>query len=294
MIIGSVTEFGRSVGGKTGFLSSTKVQIAKAKVDIRLVDVKTGHAYFSATGAGEASTESGEIAGFGSRADYDATLNDRAIAAAISDVIDRLVSRLADRPWRRPTSSTSRAPRSSSAAAKPGAPARGHAGGDRGRRDREEQADRLRRDPAARAGGDPQGGEPLRRHRDQRGVGLRGHLGRVRLAAPLSPKLYVAEPAHGRGHRMRKTLAISVMILLAACSMPSTVVKTPDTRPSLAFEGAPEGTVLLVDGAGRDARDPVRRPAQRPPRGAGHPPGDDPGGGRGHPAGRRRCSSKAS
>ena len=88
------------MGGKSGFLSSTKVQTAKAKVDIRLVDVKTAHAYFSAIGAGEASVESGEIAGFGSRADYDATLNDRAIAAAISDVIDRLVSRLQERKWR--------------------------------------------------------------------------------------------------------------------------------------------------------------------------------------------------
>lgn len=100
MITGSVTEFGRSVGGKSGFLSSTKVQIARAKVDIRLVDAKTGHAYFSAIGAGEASTESGEIAGFGSHSEYDATLNDRAIAAAISDVIDRLVSQLEERPWR--------------------------------------------------------------------------------------------------------------------------------------------------------------------------------------------------
>ncbi len=100
LIMGSVTEFGRSVGGKVGFLSSTKVQLAKAKVDVRLVDVQTGHAYFSATGAGEASTEVGEVAGFGGRSDYDATLNDRAIAAAISDVIDRLVSKLGDRPWR--------------------------------------------------------------------------------------------------------------------------------------------------------------------------------------------------
>jgi curli biogenesis system outer membrane secretion channel CsgG len=100
VISGSVTEFGRSVGGKSGFLSSTKLQLAKAKVDIRLVDVKTGLAYFSANGSGEASTESGEIAGFGSRAEYDATLNDRAIAAAISDVVDRLVDRLYDRPWR--------------------------------------------------------------------------------------------------------------------------------------------------------------------------------------------------
>jgi curli biogenesis system outer membrane secretion channel CsgG len=100
VISGSVTEFGRSVGGKSGFLSSTKLQLAKAKVDIRLVDVKTGLAYFSANGSGEASTESGEIAGFGSRAEYDATLNDRAIAAAISDVVDRLVDKLYDRPWR--------------------------------------------------------------------------------------------------------------------------------------------------------------------------------------------------
>ncbi|MGB8930495.1 MAG: CsgG/HfaB family protein [Anaeromyxobacteraceae bacterium] len=100
LIVGSVTEFGRSVGGKVGFLSSTKEQIAKAKVDIRLVDVKTGLAYFSATGAGEARTEVGEVAGFGGRSEYDATLNDRAIAAAISDVIDRLVNRLSDRPWR--------------------------------------------------------------------------------------------------------------------------------------------------------------------------------------------------
>jgi curli biogenesis system outer membrane secretion channel CsgG len=100
LLIGSVTEFGRSVSGTGGFLSSTKVQTAKAKVDVRLVDVKTGHAYFSAIGAGEANTETGEVAGFGSRAAYDATLNDRAIAAAISDVIDKLVSKLGDRKWK--------------------------------------------------------------------------------------------------------------------------------------------------------------------------------------------------
>ena len=100
LIIGSVTEFGRSTSGKSGFMSSTKLQTARARVDIRLVDVKTGQAFFSASGTGEATTESGEIAGFGSRADYDATLNDRAISAAISDVIGRLVSSLDERPWR--------------------------------------------------------------------------------------------------------------------------------------------------------------------------------------------------
>jgi curli biogenesis system outer membrane secretion channel CsgG len=100
LIIGSVTEFGRSISGKSGFLSSTKVQLAHAKVDVRLVNTKTGQAFFSATGTGEASTESGEIAGYGSHSEYDATLNDRAIAAAITDVIDKLVSTLDERPWR--------------------------------------------------------------------------------------------------------------------------------------------------------------------------------------------------
>jgi len=100
VIIGSVTEFGRYVGGQSGFLSSTKTQLARAKVEVRLVDVNTSLAYFSATGAGEAATATGEVAGFGSRAEYDATLNDRAIAAAISDLIDALVSKLADRPWK--------------------------------------------------------------------------------------------------------------------------------------------------------------------------------------------------
>lgn len=100
LIIGSVTEFGRSTEGKSAFLSATKVQTARAKVEIRLVDARTGHAFFSATGTGQASTESGEVAGFGSKADYDGTLNDRAIGAAISDVQAALIARLEDRPWR--------------------------------------------------------------------------------------------------------------------------------------------------------------------------------------------------
>lgn len=99
IIVGAVTEFGRVVTGKSGFLSSTKMQTAKARVEIRLVDARTGHAFFSATGAGESSTETGDTAGFGSQADYDATLNDRAISAAVSDVIDKLISTIENRPW---------------------------------------------------------------------------------------------------------------------------------------------------------------------------------------------------
>jgi curli biogenesis system outer membrane secretion channel CsgG len=100
LILGSVTEFGRSTTGKAGFLSSTKIQTAHAKVEIRLVDARTGYLFFSAAGVGDATTESGEIAGFGSRADYDGSLNDRAIGAAISDVLTSLITKLEERPWR--------------------------------------------------------------------------------------------------------------------------------------------------------------------------------------------------
>lgn len=100
LILGSVTEFGRSTTGKAGFLSSTKIQTARAKVEVRLADARTGHVFFTATGTGEANTESGEIAGYGSKADYDATLNDRAIAAAISDVQTALINKLEERRWR--------------------------------------------------------------------------------------------------------------------------------------------------------------------------------------------------
>ncbi len=100
LILGSITEFGRSTTGQKGFFSSTKLQTARAVVEIRLADARTGYAFFSATGEGEASLESGDIAGFGSQAEYDATLNDSAIAAAVSDLIEELLNELDQRAWR--------------------------------------------------------------------------------------------------------------------------------------------------------------------------------------------------
>ena len=99
LIIGSVTQFGRQTAGQVGFLSSTKRQLASATVEIRLVDAKTGVAFFSTSGSGNSSTESGEVAGFGSRAAYDSTINGQAIAAAISDLTTNVVQKLKERPW---------------------------------------------------------------------------------------------------------------------------------------------------------------------------------------------------
>jgi len=46
-----------------------------------------------------------------------------------------------------------------------------------------------------------------------------------------------------------RRLAFAAALALAACVGPTTTVKTVDTRPALAFAGAPSGTVLYVDGA---------------------------------------------
>jgi curli biogenesis system outer membrane secretion channel CsgG len=100
LVLGSITAFGRSTTGKTGFLSATKLQLARAKVDIRLADVRSGLVFFSTSGSGQATMESGQVAGFGSRAKYDATLNDKALTAAISETVNQLVTKLEARAWR--------------------------------------------------------------------------------------------------------------------------------------------------------------------------------------------------
>lgn len=99
LIIGSLTEFGRKTLGETGFASSSKRQVAFAKVDLRVVDTNTSHVFFATSGTGEASTETASTFGFGSQAAYDGTLNDAAIRQAVSEAVNRLNSEMNTRPW---------------------------------------------------------------------------------------------------------------------------------------------------------------------------------------------------
>ncbi len=47
---------------------------------------------------------------------------------------------------------------------------------------------------------------------------------------------------------MKAFLLITLALFLSACAMPATTVRTSDTRPSLAFDGAPKGTMVYIDG----------------------------------------------
>jgi curli biogenesis system outer membrane secretion channel CsgG len=99
LIVGSLTEFGRKTIGATGFVSSSKRQVAFAKVDIRVVDASTSHVFFATSGAGEASTETASTFGFGSQAGYDGTLNDASIRQAVAEAVSRLSTEMQSRPW---------------------------------------------------------------------------------------------------------------------------------------------------------------------------------------------------
>ena len=100
LIIGSVTEFGRKNTGETGVFSQTKRQTVQAGVSIRLVDVSTGEVIYAEEGKGEAETEATTVLGYGAQAGYDATLSDKAISAAISQLVDNVISNCMDRPWK--------------------------------------------------------------------------------------------------------------------------------------------------------------------------------------------------
>lgn len=100
LIVGSVSEFGRKNMSDTGVFSRSKIQVAYAKVSVRLLDVKTGQIIFAQEGIGEAKSESGTAFGVGMHVGYDSTLNDKAVSAAISSVVDGIMINLLNQPWK--------------------------------------------------------------------------------------------------------------------------------------------------------------------------------------------------
>lgn len=100
LIVGSVSEFGRSTESDTGVFSRKKSQRAYAKVNVRLIEVSTGRIVHSEEGAGEAVTESKKTLGVGASAGFDQSLTDKAISSAISQLTSNLVENMTSKPWR--------------------------------------------------------------------------------------------------------------------------------------------------------------------------------------------------
>lgn len=100
MIIGSITEYGRKNTGKSGVFSNTKTQSVEAAVSIRLVDVSTGLIVYSDEARGEAEVTSKTTMGMGSAAGFDASLSDKAISEAIGQLVENIINKCTDKPWR--------------------------------------------------------------------------------------------------------------------------------------------------------------------------------------------------
>lgn len=102
LAFGAVTEFGTKTEWQDAGLTKTKVQTAHAKVAIRLVDPRTGVAFYSEFGEADAKNESAQTLGFGGKAGYDATLTDKALNAAIAKMTGNILNSLKALPWRAP------------------------------------------------------------------------------------------------------------------------------------------------------------------------------------------------
>ncbi|MCQ2150029.1 MAG: CsgG/HfaB family protein [Bacteroidales bacterium] len=100
IILGSITEFGRKDQGEHKVFSSTKTQIVEAGVSIRLVEASTGLIIYSDEGKGQAETTSKEVLGVGGSSSFDASLSDKAISAAISQLVDNIINKCMDKAWR--------------------------------------------------------------------------------------------------------------------------------------------------------------------------------------------------
>lgn len=100
MIIGSIIEFGRKNVGKNGVFTNTKTQIVEAAVAVRLVDVSTGLIIYSDEGKGSAELTTRTSMGVGGQASYDATLSDKAISEAIGQLVENIINKCTDKPWR--------------------------------------------------------------------------------------------------------------------------------------------------------------------------------------------------
>ena len=102
VLTGDVSEFGRKEVGDHqlfGLLGRGKTQIAYAKVNINVVDVKTAEVVHSVQGAGEYALSEREILGFGSTASYDSTLNGKVLDLAVREAVNHLVTDIQTNKW---------------------------------------------------------------------------------------------------------------------------------------------------------------------------------------------------
>lgn len=100
IVLGSITQYGRKNETHKGFFRVSKTQTVETGVNIRVVEAASGMIVYSQEAKGVAETTTKEVIGMGGKIGYDATLSDKAIAAAISQLVENIINECEDNPWK--------------------------------------------------------------------------------------------------------------------------------------------------------------------------------------------------
>jgi curli biogenesis system outer membrane secretion channel CsgG len=100
IINGSVSEFGIRKGGfSVPGVVGTKSLLARAVVDIHLIDGTSGVILLSETAEGSANTRAAKVLNIGGEGTYDETLAGKALREALVTLVDKITSKMDTVPW---------------------------------------------------------------------------------------------------------------------------------------------------------------------------------------------------
>jgi curli biogenesis system outer membrane secretion channel CsgG len=100
IVNGSISEFGIKRSGFTvpGVVGQKKL-LARAVVDINLIDGVTGVVLLSETAEGTAETAAAKILNIGGEGTYDETLAGKALRSAVAELVEKISAKMSETPW---------------------------------------------------------------------------------------------------------------------------------------------------------------------------------------------------
>jgi curli biogenesis system outer membrane secretion channel CsgG len=99
IVTGAVSEFGTQQKGTDFLITESKKQVARAVVDVRVINTETSQILYAESGTGEVTSSTGTFLGLGSRASYNESIEGEALRAAIQKFAGNLTARLTSIPW---------------------------------------------------------------------------------------------------------------------------------------------------------------------------------------------------
>ncbi len=99
IVTGAVSEFGVQQKSTDMLISESKQQVARAVVDVRVINVETSQILYAESGTGEIKSTTGTFLGMGTHGSYNESIEGEALRAAIQKFAGNLTNRLVQIPW---------------------------------------------------------------------------------------------------------------------------------------------------------------------------------------------------